>query len=484
MGFVMGAGAWLLFAALVGAAAGRRDRSTATYFMLALLLSPPVAGIWLWGVGRGRTVCPRCRAAVEPGAIACRFCGAAFSASSADFGPSAPLLIGLVFATVALTIVHATAFDMNVRWLVPLIVAALGAAVAVRLTSSAKGKSSRELARWIGERPRIWQSAVGLVAVCELLTLGDASLRYYRHRGVSAALAASTDCDSASAWNALSPDARTMALPDELTTIDRRQARCTERRRQQDEAGYVEQCREVSKHLFAGEITAADRVLLAKPPPTSGEYLAEPTAAFADRIARRALLLTDLTPSLLPCGPATRPAFLVAVSASVSLWSNLADAAVVPEEILRSIGAKSISKGSEDKAPVAPITEPSKAALHGRVEELAGKIASPKTLGECAVALALCNLDARFATPPGVACSKLAKTAQALRSAEDAKRKADEAHERARAARDEARSAAADRCRKGCDSMMPSSADDSDTRWDKCMERCSGMDKLDGPLPF
>jgi hypothetical protein len=29
---------------------------------------------------------------------------------------------------------------------------------------------------------------------------------------------------------------------------------------------------------------------------------------------------------------------------------------------------------------------------------------------------------------------------------------------------------------------MPNGVDDSDDRWDKCMERCAGIDKLNAPL--
>ena len=482
MGFVMGAGAWLLFAAIVGLAAGRRDRSTATYFMLALLLTPVVAGIWLWAAGRGGSVCPRCRGHVEPGAIACRFCGSAFATSSADLGPSAPLLIGIVFATVALTILHATAFDMNVRFLVPLMVVALAIGAGVRLTPSLKLKSSRELVAWIRQRPMIWKAGIGVVALCEFLTVGDATLRYVHHRRVTAALGSSNDCDCTSAWGALSPEDRATASAEELTTIGRREAGCAERKRQETADRYVQQCGAVAKHLLAGELSAADRVVLAQPPPVSGEYLSDPTAALANRIATRTLVPTDLALGWLPCGPVTRPAYLTAVaSSSVTLWSIIGDATVVPEDVLREIGAAPVDKGVAGTPPTAPLTEQSKAALHAHAEDAASKISSPTTSVQCASALGLCRLDERFGNATGLACANLAKQALSFRKTEDAKARAEairakakadaeEARAKAKAARCDAQTGVWQACNRNCDNLMLNGGDNDAVF--RCEGRC------------
>jgi hypothetical protein len=471
MEILIGFAAWLFFAAIVGVAAGRRDRSGAGYFLMSLLLSPLVAGVWLMAVGSGGMVCPRCRETVRHGAQACRFCGAVFPrTASLDLGPAAPLLVGVLLAPVVLVIVHAAALKMNVRFLLPLLVIALAVVIWVRLAPSLRDKSSEQLVAWVRGRPLFWQVGAGVIAICELLTLGDAAVGYFQHRPVSAATALLDDCASSSAWGALSDEVRAMATPEERYAMEGRRAACQDLQQKQSTAHYVQQCSVVAQHLLAGQFTPADRAVLAQPLPASGEYLSDPTGAFAARIASRTLIPGDVGQLWYPCGPATRPAFLTAVAESVTLWSSIENAKSVPEELMQELGA---SPGDAAKA-TAPMTAASKAALHDRAEAGAGQC-RPKASGDCAGSVEMCELDARFGIAPGSACIKVAKTEAALQAADERKQKVE-------AARAEAQAAASERCTKSCDGLMPNGVDDPDDRWDKCMERCAGIDKLNAPL--
>lgn len=65
---------WVVFAAIVGAIASGKGRSFLGWTLLALLISPLVAGLAVLVVGSGRK-CPFCGGGVPKNVIACRHCG-------------------------------------------------------------------------------------------------------------------------------------------------------------------------------------------------------------------------------------------------------------------------------------------------------------------------------------------------------------------------------------------------------------------------
>lgn len=72
---------WVVAAVLVGALAGQRERSGFGWFLLALVISPLLAGLGLLiaGTGAQQVRCPACRELVRADAVKCKHCGEALN---------------------------------------------------------------------------------------------------------------------------------------------------------------------------------------------------------------------------------------------------------------------------------------------------------------------------------------------------------------------------------------------------------------------
>lgn len=69
---------WLFLAIVVGIIAGSRNRSGFGWFLIALLISPLIAGILVLALGRSGKACPQCAEKVQPQAKVCKHCGHQF----------------------------------------------------------------------------------------------------------------------------------------------------------------------------------------------------------------------------------------------------------------------------------------------------------------------------------------------------------------------------------------------------------------------
>lgn len=66
---------WLGFAIAVAILANRFDRSGILWFLIALVISPLLAGIIVLAMGRNGKRCPSCAETVKREAATCRHCG-------------------------------------------------------------------------------------------------------------------------------------------------------------------------------------------------------------------------------------------------------------------------------------------------------------------------------------------------------------------------------------------------------------------------
>lgn len=68
---------WFALAVGIGALAAQRERSGLGWFVLALLISPVLAGLLLLLLGSGAATkrCPACRELVRADAVRCKHCG-------------------------------------------------------------------------------------------------------------------------------------------------------------------------------------------------------------------------------------------------------------------------------------------------------------------------------------------------------------------------------------------------------------------------
>jgi len=97
---------WLMFASAIAVAASNRGRDPFGWFFLALLLSPLVAGIFLFASDdlkkekdaklkseaeiADSKVCPRCAERVKAAALVCRYCSHEFAPAGAPAAGTLP----------------------------------------------------------------------------------------------------------------------------------------------------------------------------------------------------------------------------------------------------------------------------------------------------------------------------------------------------------------------------------------------------------
>lgn len=66
---------WVWLSVFVGFAAWWREHSGWGWFILSMIISPLVAGLFLLTRGKGRTTCPNCHDLVDNEEVFCRTCG-------------------------------------------------------------------------------------------------------------------------------------------------------------------------------------------------------------------------------------------------------------------------------------------------------------------------------------------------------------------------------------------------------------------------
>jgi hypothetical protein len=174
------------------------------------------------------------------------------------------------------------------------------------------------------------------------------------------------------------------------------------------------------------------------------------------------------------------------------MWAGLTSASI-DSGVLLGLGATPALPGEQAVKVETALSADSRAALHKNAEDFASKADAAKTSADCVSAVALCVLDARFATSPGAKCAAVVNlsarlkkaedaAAAAAKAADDAKTKADadraEATRKAEAAAADAKTAACDRetknwqaCNRGCDDLLLNGNGNDDAVL-ACEDRC------------
>jgi hypothetical protein len=307
--------------------------------------------------------------------------------------------------------------------------------------------------------------AIVVVAAIEVVALALGGMRLFqRHallgkvQGVDPCLAETTDPQAAADLD-LGPQR------------DESVALCRSRRETEAKKVAAKQCDELVSSL-----SNSDGSLLSR-----ATGVAEPERSVLSRTAEGALTAADLgvaSMAFYACGGRFWPIYVKGAANAARAWRDISSGADVTDELTKEL------VGGKQKMSAEAAT-----ALSANAEARALK-APPAGASDVYASVNTFCLFAESVTHTarGPACTGVAKKVDRAKAIEGAKTKADAAREEAKQkaddAREQAHAAAAERCRKGCDGLMPSSANDPDDRWDRCMERCTGMDKLNAPLPF
>ena len=81
---------WIWLSVLVGLAAWWQRHSGWGWFVLSMIISPLVAGLFLLTRGKGRTTCPSCHDLVDKEEVVCQTCGNMMPRSGAEMGDPGP----------------------------------------------------------------------------------------------------------------------------------------------------------------------------------------------------------------------------------------------------------------------------------------------------------------------------------------------------------------------------------------------------------
>lgn len=66
---------WFILSLVIGAAANSKGRNPAGWFLLSILLSPLLAGLFLLAMGQSTKQCEHCGARIQSEMRICNFCG-------------------------------------------------------------------------------------------------------------------------------------------------------------------------------------------------------------------------------------------------------------------------------------------------------------------------------------------------------------------------------------------------------------------------
>lgn len=386
--------------------------------------------------------------------------------------PTRLLLVGLLVVPPIWALVHQVAFKSGTVFLIVLWAACGAIAIAASSSASLRTKTSKELVAEVRGRPWLWRAMIATVAACEVLALGSAGLRAVRRSHADEAFSTKSDCDFVEKWDKLNAAELDTLDSEQVVRASARRAGCEEQRQKQAAEAYAKQCTQVAARLQSRTVSAEDRTLVLKGIPGGNEAYASGAdgAELAARISGRSLKPSDLGGmKALPCGPATRRAYLEAVAGSPGAWGALSRADEIGDDVLEALGAEPKEKGRAAKPGEVTLSDESRAALHKAAEDAAKAKLSAKSASDTEVATGLCALERRLGNKPGRSCTSLVAHAARLKSAELAAQKTADA-------RCKAAIAAKQRCMRACDAKQPHDelgmpAGDFDSSLE-CYERC------------
>lgn len=394
--------------------------------------------------------------------------------------PTRPLLVALVVVPPVLALFHHLVFKSGAVFLLLLWTGCAGLALVVSQSANLRSRTSKELIAEARQRPSMWRGMLAVAVVGELLAVGSGALRAVRKSRAESTFSATAPCTFVEQWDKLSEAELDTLEPEQISEGSSRRERCEEERKKSAAAEYAKQCEQIAGRMQARSLSDADRAHITKAIPGGDPaYLAgEAAVDLAGRISTRSLKASDLEGmKQLPCGPATRRAYLDAVASSPSAWTGITAGKQVGDDVLEGLGAQSKDQGSQAKPAEAKLSPETLEALHVTAEKAAKAMLTATTASDTEAAASLCSLERRLGGKPGGSCTGLAARAARLKAAELAAAKA--ANARCKAAL-----AARQRCMRACDARQPQDelgmpAGDFDQSLD-CYERCENAHPSSG----
>lgn len=394
--------------------------------------------------------------------------------------PTRTLIVALVVVPPLLALFHHLVFKSGAFFLLVVWAGCAGLALVASQSANLRSKTSRELIAAARQRPWMWRGILAAAVVGELLAVGSGALRAVRKSHAESTFSATAPCTFVEQWDKLSEAELDTLDSMQVSEASSRRERCEEERTKLAAASYAKQCEQIAGRLQARSLSDADRTHIAKQIPGGDPaYLGGDVGVdLAARISTRGLKPSDLEGmKQLPCGPATRRAYLEAVASSPSAWAGLTAGSQVGDDVLEAIGALPKEPGGQAKPAEATLSTEVLEALHATTEQAARAKLTATTASDTEAAASLCTLERRLGGKPGGSCTGLAARAARLKAAELAAAKA--ANARCKAAL-----AARQRCMRACDARQPQDelgmpAGDFDQSLD-CYERCENAHPSSG----
>jgi hypothetical protein len=367
----------------------------------------------------------------------------------------------VVGVPLVLLLLHGTVFGV---WLYPYgAISLAGVAIAGLLlkTETLRVMTTRELLAPVVEPGWRRTSAIGVTCAIELVALTLGGTRLYRRHVVLGQLQAADACVSESV------DAKEAAELDLGSQRQESVALCATRREVDAKRAAAQKCNDLVSSLSKSDASVI----------SNATEVAEPERSVLLRTARASLIAADLgvaKAAFSACDGRLWPIYVKGVASAVKAWGDLSSDSNVTDDLRRELG------GGKQK-----MSKEAAAALSANAEGKAQKAPTTDTSDVFAGVDSFC-LFAEYVThtPRGPACAVVAKKVKRAEAIQEAKTKADESKQLAKQktddAHEQARTAATQRCMAACERVDPDMGD----RWAKCTDRCTGMDKLDGPLPF
>jgi len=394
--------------------------------------------------------------------------------------PTRWLLVVLLVVPPIWALVHRIAFTSGTEFLIILWAFCGALALVAYISKKYCDQTSKELIQSVLKQPAVLWSIVGVTVVLVLGASWSSIQHAMRERAILTVLAIEDNCTFVGQWETVSAD-ELARKHDSAAKV--RALRCEKQLEATAAEAYAEQCRDIVKRLDNG-LTPDDekhiRAGFQAEIPGKSEYIfGEPGLALARRIASRNLVSDDLRKLAgLPCGPAMKPEYWTAVSASTSAWTGIKSRSDLAESVRQAYGIPT-GAAAINQSAASRLSPDVRAAVAENAEQKARKLGPIIRPTDGADAEELCMLAFALTGKVTDSCGTvkmrreqlMAKEEAVAAAAERARQAKEAAEERAR----EAKEAAEERAMLAKQAQAEALCKATTATWQRCSDACDAQ---------